>query len=195
MLQSLSWQNSFRQWDFSPSHTCIHTHTHSLSLTHTHVSKLGQALTIANTSENFYIWINSQILIQAKLSFSNQWKFFQSKTTILQAFLCKYRPAVSQREIASHTSASCLTSPSHALALLPAVKQQCSRHPFLQTAWGPTCWAQLDSLVGDLSASCCWHTSLSQEPQAPTAAHPLVPPPHVLHTRLAHQDQGNFRGC
>lgn len=73
-------------------------------------------------------------------------------------------------------------------APLPAVKQRCSRRP-------PTGWAQLDNLVGDLPASCCWHAVSSQEPQAPTAAHPLVPPPHLLHAHLAHQSQGNFRAC
>ena len=87
-----------------------------------------------------------------------------------------------------------LRSPSHAPALLPAVKQRCSRHPLLLPAQGPTCWAQLDSLVGDLPASCCWHAGPSQEPQAPTAAHPLVPPPHLLHIHLAHKSRGNFRG-
>lgn len=59
---------------------------------------------------------------------------------------------------------------------------------------GPAGWARLNN-PGSAS-QLGWHTGPSQEVQAPAAAHPLdPPPPHLLPTRLAHQSQGNFRGC
>lgn len=60
---------------------------------------------------------------------------------------------------------------------------------------GPHCLAQLDGLVGNLPDCWWWHTGPSQEPQTPTAAHPFVPAPYLLHTHLAHQSQGNCGDC
>lgn len=134
-----------------------HTHIH----THIHISKLGQALTIANTTENFYSWASitdtelysGKALILKSLNFfpkqdNNHWSLFMTCcVTVGAEELHKYLLSQVSLQSAGNLYGSGAT------AVLPLLLP-----PFLTACPGPhvpvTCLAQR-SLPGATRSHCC----------------------------------------
>lgn len=149
-----------------------HTHIH----THIHISKLGQALTIANTTENFYSWASitdtelysGKALILKSLIFfpkqdNNHWSLFMTCcVTVGAEELHKY--------LLSQVSLQRAGTSAIFMAVVQLPSFLCSCLPSSLPAQGPTC------------RSFAWRRCSSQEPHALTAAPSCVPPAHLPHS-------------
>lgn len=149
MLQSLFWQNSFRQWDFSPSRTCIHTHTHSH--THTHTSQnQGRALQWQILQKTVISGQIQRSLFRLSTHFKiNGFFFFSEVRQQPSELFCDLLCDSAREEAAQVPLVSCPP--------LPAAQQQCIWHPLLLLP-GPhapsTCLAH-GSFPGATRSLCC----------------------------------------